>query len=291
MNNPLSKKLQVTPKQIALVAIFAALYYVLSLIIIPQIPTTAGAVTISLNALIASVFGIILGPYLGAAAALLGSTVTWALTGMSPFGAPFLLAPMMNALICGFVFYRKWKHAFVILAALIVIFPFTPAVAPIGGTSIIEGFNVPVSHWFLNLAVLFDKIIALFLILPLAFLGKKMNVGFGHKRFQFIFGLAGFFFILAFIGNQSDNMIGTVFFSFPQVYNGIFGMPLEVVHLSFVSSPFFYPAIRLLQAFIATLIAVPLYTTLSKTNWLWRKENVLTGKQKDNQEEKPINPQ
>jgi predicted membrane protein len=265
----LSQKLQVTPKKLALVAIFSALYYVLSLIIIPQIPTTAGPITISLNALIASVFGIILGPYLGAAAALLGSSITWALTGMSPMGAPFIMAPMFNALICGFVFYRKWKYAFIVFAVMIAAFFFTPAVSPITGQSTIIALNLTISNFYLAMLVVFDKIIALLLILPLALFGKKMSLGYG----------AIYFFILAFIGNQADNIWGSFIFSFPQVYSGIFNMPLEAVHISFVSSPFLYPAIRLVQAFIATIIVVPLYASLRNTNWLWRKETSFTGKQ------------
>jgi hypothetical protein len=256
-----------SPKQIALVAVFAALYYALSLIIIPQFPTTAGPITISLNALIASVFGLVLGPYLGGAAALLGSTVTWALTGMSPMGLPFIIAPMFNALVVGFVFYRKWKYAFIVFAAMVVGFLFTPAVSPLNGTSTIIGFNLPISNAYLALLVLFDKVIALLLILPLAFFGKKISMGYG----------AAFFFILAFIGNQADNMWGSFIFSFPAVYNGIFNMQLADVHLSFIASPFLYPAIRLIQAAIVTVIAVPLMRALSGTNWLWRKETVLTG--------------
>jgi uncharacterized membrane protein len=262
-------KPRITTQQIALTAIFAALYYVLSLIIIPQIPTTAGPITISLNALIASVFGLVLGPYLGGLAALLGTTVTWGLTGMSPFGLPFLLSPMFNAMIVGFVFYRKWKYAFTTFAIMIVAFLFTPAVSPITGSSTLVGLNMTVGNWYLALSVLFDKIIALLLILPLAFFGKKMAVGYG----------AAFFFILAFVGNQADNMWGSFIFSFPAVYQGIFSMPLEAVHISFVSSPFLYPAVRLLQAGIATIIAVPLMKSLGNTNWLWSKDNVLAEKQ------------
>jgi uncharacterized membrane protein len=247
--------MKIATKQIALIAVFAALFYVLSLIAPVQIPTSVGMIEISFAALIASIFGLVLGPYMGAAAALLGSSVTWALTGMSPFSLPFVIAPMFNALIVGFIFYKKWKWGLITFAIMVVAFLFTPPVSPL------------TENWFVAIAVLFDKVIALALILPLAFFGKKMSVGYG----------AAFFFILAFVGNQADNMWGSLAFAVPTVYNGVFGMPLEAVRVAFLVSPFLYPAVRLIQAFIVMIIAVPLMKMLQGTNWLWSKENLLSG--------------
>ena len=257
------KMVNINTRQIALVAIFAALFFALSLAPI-KIPTTVGLISISFSALIATIFGLVLGPYLGAAAALLGSTVTWALMGMSPYDLPFIIAPMFNALVSGLIFYKKWKWGFGVFAVFIVAFLFTPPVTPLTGQSTIAG--VLIDNWYIAIAVLFDKIAALLLILPLTFLGKKLSFGYG----------AVFFFLVAFIGNQADNMYGTFVFSWPAVYNGIFGMPLEIVQLSFLASPFLYPAIRLIQAFIAMLIAVPLIKALNGTPWLWKKENILS---------------
>ena len=90
--------IKIKTQQVALIAIFAALFTCYHLIAPIQIPTGIGTIEIGFAALIATVFGLILGPYLGAAAALIGSSVTWALTGCLPYGAPFILAPMFNAL-------------------------------------------------------------------------------------------------------------------------------------------------------------------------------------------------
>jgi uncharacterized membrane protein len=250
-------------QQVALMAIFAALFYVLSLIAPIQIPTGIGTIEINFAALIATVFGLVLGPYLGAAAALLGSSVTWALMGMSPYGAPFILAPMFNALIVGLIFYKKWKYAFLTFAVMIVAFLFTPPVSPLTGQTVLAGLVV--DNWFMAAATIFDKVIALLLILPLAFLGKKMSLAYG----------SAFFFILGFIGNEADNMFGTLMYATPPVYNGIFGFSLDFVQAGLIATPFLYPAIRLIQALIVMLIAVPLLSVLKKTNWLWSKENIL----------------
>jgi uncharacterized membrane protein len=255
---------QISAKQIALVALFAALYVIVSIIPVPAIPTTAGAVTISLSALLASIFGLLLGPYFGGASALLGSAVSWALTGGSPYGLPFIIAPLFNALIVGFIFYRQWKYAFAVFGIMIIGFLFTPAVSPITGASTVAG----VGNWWIAVAVLFDKVIALLLILPIAFFGKKISIAHG----------AALFFLIGFVGNQADNMIGTFIYSWPTVYNGIFGLTTEYVQASFLVSPFFYPAIRLIQAFFVMIIAIPLMTTLKGSTWLWRKENILTDK-------------
>jgi ECF transporter S component (folate family) len=258
--------LKITTRNIALIAIFAALYYVLSLIT-PHIPIGVGDVRISLEALIATIFGLVLGPYLGAATAFLGAFVTWTLppAGMSPANFPFLLSPPINALVAGLVYYKKWKWGFLAFSGLIIAFLFTPPIQPLTENSIVA------------IAVLFDKIIAVLLILPCVKFAKQLSVG----------QSAAFYFLLAFIGNEADNMWGSFIFATPPVYNGIFGFSADVVRGFFLASPFAYPAIRLIQAFIAMLIAVPLMKTLNGTPWLWKKETILSPYQKEQQ--KPEN--
>jgi hypothetical protein len=243
---------RITARQVALSTIFAALYVAVNVIVPLAIPVGIGGLTISLSALIATLFGIILGPYLGTSAALLGTVVSFALTGMSPFNLPFLLSPPLNAFVSGSLFYKKWKIAVIPFIVIMVAFIFTPPVYSFG--------NPQVALW-----VLWDKIIALALIAPLMLFRKRLSTGFG----------AGLFFILAFIGNQADNIWGSFAFALPQVYNGIYGMQMVDVQIAFLGGPFLYPAIRLLQAFIIMLIAVPLIRVLSQTNWLWSKENIL----------------
>jgi ECF transporter S component (folate family) len=261
--------LKLTTRNIALIAIFAALYYILSLIS-PKIPISVAGISISLEALIATIFGLVLGPYLGAATALLGAFVTWTLppSGMSLFGLPFLLSPPINALITGLIYYKKWKWGFLAFSGLIIAFLFTPPVQPLTENSIVA------------LSVLFDKIIAVLLILPCVKFAKQLSIGQG----------AAFYLLLAFIGNQADNMWGSFAFATPIVYGGIFQMPLDAVRVGFLVSPFAYPAIRLIQAFVAMLIAVPLMKALKGTPWLWQKETILSANQKTQpQPQTPVN--
>ena len=247
-----------TTKNVALVAIFAALYYVLSLFTFNISAPGVSQVQISLFALVASVFGLVLGPYLGTVAAFLGVFVAWTLppSGMTPYGFPFLLSPPLNAFVTGSIFYKNWKVAFLAFAVLIAAFLFTPPVQPLA-----ENLTIVA-------AVLADKIFALLLIAPL--------VRFKDQFASSEKGIYAFYLILGFIGNQADNMWGTLAFSVPTVYNGIFGLPLEAVRAAFLISPFFYPVLRLIQASAVMFIAVALMRTLKGTPWLWQKETILS---------------
>lgn len=244
---------QITTKQVALAAIFAALYVAVNVAIPIAIPVGVTGLTITISALIATLFGIILGPYLGTVAALIGAVVSFALLGMVPYNLPFLLSPPLNALVSGALFYKKWILAAVPFIVLMIAFVFTPPVFAFG--------NPQVAIW-----VLWDKIIAVALIAPLILFRKQLSAGYA----------AGIFFLIAFIGNQADNIWGSFAFALPQVYEGIYGMPMEAVQVAFLAAPFIYPAIRLLQAFIIMLIAVPLIRVLSQTSWMWSKDNILS---------------
>jgi hypothetical protein len=84
------------------------------------------------------------------------------------------------------------------------------------------------------------------------------------------------------VGNQADNIWGTLIFSTPMVYNGIFGMDIIAVRIGLIASPFIYPAIRLVQAFIATLIAIPIVRILQNTKWFWSNDHLFADKQLSN---------
>lgn len=247
--------MKLTTKNIALMAVFAALYYGASLIS-PFIPAVGvPEITIKLEALLASIFGLLMGPYLGFLTALLGALVTWILppSGGISYGLPFLLSPPINALVVGFIFYKKWKNSFMVLASLILVFWFLPPSQPLS------------EFWYVSLATTWDKIIALALIFPVTRLAK-----FNSSKLQPLF-----YFLLAFIGNQADNMWGADIFAVPIVYEGIFGInSIETVRFLFVVSPFIYPVIRIIQATIAMVIVIPLIKALESSTIMPLKESI-----------------
>lgn len=247
---------KLTTRHTALIAVFAALYYVLS-IISPYVPAIGvPQIKIQLEALIASVFGLVLGPYLGFLAALMGAFVAWVLPpgSMSSYGMPFLLSPALNALVVGLIYYRKWKQAFVTLGVLIVAFLFLPPSQPL------------TEFWYVGVAVIWDKVIALLLIIPSAKFAKHFS---SQKSVSILY------FLLAFIGNQADNMWGADIFAVPIVYNGIFAMDIAAVRGAFIISPFIYPAIRLIQAVFAAIIAVPLLPALRNAGWILQEKTIV----------------
>jgi hypothetical protein len=246
-----------TSRQVALIAVFAALYYILS-IITPYIPAIGiPEITISLEALMASVFGILMGPYLGCLTAFTGALVAWVLppSGMSPLGVAFIIAPALNALVTGFIFYKKWKYGVITMSVLIAVFMLLPPSQPLTEYGYVGGL------------VVWDKIIAVLLIVPTVKFAKRLS---SSQKL-----LPSLFFLLAFIGNQADNMWGSTAFAVPIVYNGIYGLDIETVRFLFTISPLVYPAIRIIQAIVATIIVIPLLSRLKKTGWIWQEETII----------------
>ncbi len=185
---------------------------------------------------------------------MLGVGLAWVLppSSFNPYGVPFLLSPPLNALIVGLIFYRKWKPAFALFSVLIVAFLFLPPSQPLT-----ENYIVPV-------AVLWDKIIALLLIIPIVMFRWK----FSDSKY-----LPILFLLICFVGNQVDNMWGADVFAIPSVYQ-LFGYDLQATRLAFIISPFFYPALRLVQAVIGMIIAVPLMKALKNTNWIIAEKSI-----------------
>ena len=235
------KKKMKPSKIAALTGVMAAVYYVF--LWLPGIPAIGiPKVKIDLGASFAPILGLLLGPYLGFLAALLGDLVK-VYTPPSVHGLPFVLCPPVSAFAAGYITRGKWKIPFILLIILLVASMFTPVFYPI------------TSYGYIYLWGFFDKIIALILIPISAYLVKK------NKKPQFHIAL----FLAMFIGNETDATLGNLVFSLPIVYEGIFGVPsAEVVRGLFTLSPLVYPAIRLIQAFIGYIIALPLLKVLSR---------------------------
>jgi hypothetical protein len=71
-------------------------------------------------------------------------------------------------------------------------------------------------------------------------------------------------------------MWGADIFAVPLVYEGIFGTSLETTRFLFVVSPFVYPIIRIIQAAIVMVIAIPLLRALESSSLISLKESILT---------------
>lgn len=246
-------------RAVALVAVFAALYVALSLL--PGLPTPGdptGSIRIEVEASLAPLYGIILGPYLGALAALIGTVVAWLLppSSGSIFGVPALACPAVDALAVGLMVRGRWKLAFGILAAFIIAFWFAPICWPI------------TAYWYVGLAGSFDKLIALFLILPTAlWLGRLEAEGTEGGGPYELAARAGLLLALSFIGLETDSALGCTTYAF---FLTAF-VPLDAIRFYYTVAPLAYFLVRVIQAIIATAIGIPLLRALKKagleTEW------------------------
>lgn len=234
--------------RVALIVSFAALYFGFS--ILPGVPIPGiPSMKIELEAAIASAYGVLLGPYMGALASFLGTVIAWLYPSPGVFGAIFLFNPAFNAFITGLMFSGRWRLSLILFAATIVGFWLTPLAQPV------------TEYWYVGLAGTFDKIVAAALIPIVAFSGWNPST-----KLKLLKWSIPVFTVAAFIGNVADNSLGLLIFSVPPVYQGLFGFSLDVTRGFILANPFLYPAVRLIQAFIATALWVPLVKAFEALN-------------------------
>jgi len=191
------KRKTLNSKQVSLVAVFAALS-VAVIIFLPGIPMIGlpGA-RITLDAAIAPVYGMIIGPYLGALAALLGGLIVAGYRGWPIFSILTSFSPAVSALVAGVITrktvgiaghrIRGWICGALVVFVLIV-----------GWYLTWVGQRVPfypVIHWA-GLAVI------------LAFRGRIASLfEEGGKR-----GLSLAVFLASYCGLIADHMLGNIVF-------------------------------------------------------------------------------
>jgi len=225
--------------QLSLMALMAALYVVFSFvpgIRIPGLPS----LKIQVEALFASIVGVLLGPFYGSISIFLGTLLALYLPpgGPSLISFLFLPCPAFNALISGLLYEKMWKPALIFLLFPVVAIILSPI------------FNPLLQHWYVLLMATYDKILVLLL-------APVLNVILRRNRFL------GFI-LLCFIGAEADNILGNAIFSNPLIYRGVFGISEKIARGLYVAGALFYPLLRLLQGFIAGVVLFSLYSILSK---------------------------
>ena len=118
-------KIKITTKQIAIIAIFAALYTVLRMLqTIPMIGVEGGK--FSLSDVIAPIYGILLGPYVGGASVVLGSFLAIAMGRPVTFLFLDFLPALVNTVALGFLMRGKWWPVVALNSVLLVTFILNP---------------------------------------------------------------------------------------------------------------------------------------------------------------------
>ena len=235
-------------KIIAIISIFTALYVVLR--IIPTVPMIGGSGSFSLSDVIAPIYGLILGPYLGGLSVIIGSFL--AMFGKPPvfLGLDFLPATVA-AFSVGLLMKRKWMPVIGLNVVLLLAFLVHP------NTSIFV--NVPLSNIMIPLPFAWVHIVALLvLISPL-----------GHKAVEWVntlaaakvaIGIASLFFI----GTMMQHLMGNLLFE--TVMAQPLGTIPAVAYPGIWTSIFFvYPIERAALVFLGTIVGIPLLRVLKNS--------------------------
>lgn len=233
-------------KLIAIIAIFSALYTVLRLLqTIPMIGVEGGR--FSLSDMIAPIYGVILGPYVGGASVIFGSFLAIALGRPVSFMFLDFLPAFVNCVALGFLVRRKWLPVVALNGLLLVIFmahPLTTVFINVGGVAIpfawlhIVAFAVLVS--------------------PLGY--KAGNWVESLKPIRLTVGLG----ILAFVGTMMQHLTGNIL---TEVVRGqIMGVMAPAAFDLMWNAVFFvYPWERLVLIILAVVVGAPLVRVLKKS--------------------------
>ncbi len=254
------KSLNRNTKTIALIAIFAALYAALR--IIPTVPMIGTGATFHLSDILAPLYGILLGPYVGGISIIIGTFVAIGLgTPVAFFGLDFLPA-FIVAISLGFLVRGKWLAVVILNALLLVAY----AVNPLTSNFISTPWGTIPYLWMH---------IAAFIVL-LSPLGRRAGQWVKSPRTSTI--TAGFV-ILAFIGTMMQHLMGGI------LYEVVLGQLTQTVLKSaypgiwnFVF--YIYPLERLALIIGAVIVGVPVTRILLKSIFPPDKKTV-SGASKD----------
>jgi uncharacterized membrane protein len=186
------RRFGISTKEIALAAVFAALIAIITRL--PGIPISLGIQTgdIEFSVPLYPLAGILLGPWVGAVAVLIGNIIAWLIPTSTVMGFLLIPAGAFAALCAGFLVRRtrwtNWKTATVLLAILIALWYTTPV-----------GFEAPFYPFFLHVPAL---------ILILIFRGKIFDFVNSMSRKTVTLGIG----IASFVGIMADHMWGNIMF-------------------------------------------------------------------------------
>jgi hypothetical protein len=242
-------KIAISTKQIALTAIFAALYAVLRAI--PTVPMVGvpGA-SFSLSDILAPIYGIILGPYIGGLSVLIGTFTAMSVKPPVFLGLDFLPG-FVNAVALGFLVRRKWLPVIALNITLLLAFVLNPLT--------LTFVNIPVGTTSVTFPFMWLHLVALVvLISPLGLKAAKWV-----ETSKAAIAIVGFI-ILAFIGTMMQHLMGNILYENIFVYvTKIFTPESLTVRWNMVF--FLYPWERLILVVLAVIVGVPLIRALKKT--------------------------
>ncbi len=232
-------------KAIAAIAIFSALYAALR--IIPTVPMIGTGATFHLSDILAPLFGILLGPYVGGASIIIGTFAAIGLGTPAPFLGLDFLPAFVVAVSLGFLVRGKWLPVVILNALLLVSYAFDPFTS-----------NFIVTPWG-TIPYLWMHIVAfIVLVSPL---GRKAGQWVKSSKTTLI--TAGFA-ILAFTGTMMQHLTGGLVYE--TVFGNIIGSMDKAAFTTTWNIVFYiYPWERLALIIGAVIVGVPVTKILMKS--------------------------
>jgi len=243
-------KLTITTKQIALIAIFSALYSVIRQI--PMGPMIGLSTTFSVSDCLAPIYGIVLGPYTGGTSVLIGTFLAMALGKPVSFMGLDFLPAFVNAVAIGFLMRKKWGPAIILNLTLLAIFIANPLT--------VWFYNVSLGS--LKIAVPFFWLHIVALVVLISPLGYK--AGPWVKSLKPVFMAVGIA-ILAFIGTMMQHLTGNILTELIRVQITGIMTPETLSTIVWPTAFILYPWERLTLVILAVIVGVPLVKALKTT--------------------------
>ena len=239
-------------RKIALISVFSVIYLILRLL--PTFPMVGMAgIFFSLADTIAPLYGILLGPYVGALSIVIGTFLAIGL-GKPPvfLGLDFLPA-FMNALALGFLIRKKWLFVIVLNFFLLLIFSLHPYT--------LFFVKIPLGDMTFSLPFAWIHIIAFLVLLsPLSRWAVSWIEG-SSTKFIWIGSV-----ILFFIGTFIQHLTGNILF---ETILGMFlkSIPFEAFPTIWTAIFWIYPIERAILIIITSIIGIILIRSLRATSF------------------------
>ncbi len=239
----LGKRYESKNRRLALLSLFAVIYTVLRLV--PTFPMVGVTATFAASDVIAPLYGLILGPYIGGGSIILGTFLA------AVFGRPMVflgldfLPATVGAVSLGFLVRRRFHNITAVFIVLLALFLINPLTLPLVGLP--NGVLVPF-NWL-------HFVTFVILVSPLSRRAVDWVVSPSHRYLAQ--GLA----VLCFIGTMMQHLTGGLLFE------SVFGLLLGAIALEawpgvWTAVFYLYPLERIVITIIATLVGSALITTL-----------------------------
>lgn len=233
--------MNISAKTLSFIISFSVLYAFLR--VLPSFPMVGiSGGYFSAADFITSLYGIILGPYLGVISVVLGVFISFILGKAPVFVGLDFLPAAANVFIVGLLIKKKYSYALLLYVGILLIFILHPLT--IFSVTISDQLQVPY-NWF--------HMISVILLLSLVYFKKSITLtgNFNLSTFRFMF-------IVCFIGTSIQHVVGGMLFATISTSVTKF-IAVEALPAIWTTIFYLYPIERTFITVISTILSVAIY--------------------------------